>query len=320
FGELVTHSRGINMLAGKPSLASCRVNAGRRAQCWCTSGVANPSSAPTTLKRLILLRHGDSEENPKVRDHDRALSALGKKQALAVASQLEVNYSFTSCPTHPPTISHPPTLTFLKNCSSARSWAQYSLSRCLAHLGSRYTSHTVSQVARVTVMCWCAAQGWRPDLILASNATRTRETLMTMMTASPALEQVDAHYYGSLYTVAALDGQTQQHLSECLLEVVNSDKHSCVMCVGHNKGWEEAASSWSGRAIKLGTATAALLQVSQLADTSGTSWPQRLPLCLTANALPLRLHPQVVAASWSEALAEDGTGKWECVAIVGADV
>ncbi|GFH24769.1 phosphoglycerate mutase family protein, partial [Haematococcus lacustris] len=60
------------------------------------------------------------------------------------------------------------------------------------------------------------------------------------------------------------------------------------MCVGHNKGWEEAASSWSGRAIKLGTATAALLQV--------------------------------VAASWSEALAEDGTGKWECVAIVGADV
>ncbi|KAL6759439.1 hypothetical protein V8C86DRAFT_2575184, partial [Haematococcus lacustris] len=40
----------------------------------------------------------------------------------------------------------------LKNCSSARSWALYSLSRCRAHLGSRYTFHTASQVARVTVM------------------------------------------------------------------------------------------------------------------------------------------------------------------------
>lgn len=71
---------------------------------------------------------------------------------------------------------------------------------------------------------------------------------------------MDAHFYGSLYTVAALDGQTREHLHECLLEVVDDDRNQVVMCVGHNKGWEEAASSFCGQAVKLRTASAALLQ------------------------------------------------------------
>ena len=33
----------------------------------------------------------------------------------------------------------------------------------------------------------------------------------------------------------------------------------CVMCIGHNKGWEEAASLFCGEAVKLESASAALL-------------------------------------------------------------
>ncbi len=39
----------------------------------------------------------------------------------------------------------------------------------------------------------------------------------------------------SLYTVAALDGQTAHHLQDCLLEVVDDARHQCVLLVGHNK-------------------------------------------------------------------------------------
>lgn len=72
--------------------------------------------------------------------------------------------------------------------------------------------------------------------------------------------QVDSHYYGSLYTVAALDGQTREHICECLMEVADDSKTSCILCVGHNKGWEEAASAFAGKVVKLKTASAALLQ------------------------------------------------------------
>ena len=33
----------------------------------------------------------------------------------------------------------------------------------------------------------------------------------------------------------------------------------CVMCIGHNKGWEEAASLFCGQAVELQSASAALL-------------------------------------------------------------
>ncbi|KAG1655473.1 hypothetical protein FOA52_008667 [Chlamydomonas sp. UWO 241] len=76
------------------------------------------------------------------------------------------------------------------------------------------------------------------------------------------LGDVDAHLYGSLYTVAALDGQMRQHIEECLLGVVSDDHNTCVAIVGHNRGMEEAASSMAGVAVKLRPASAALLQVA----------------------------------------------------------
>ncbi|KAF8062746.1 hypothetical protein HT031_004076 [Scenedesmus sp. PABB004] len=81
-----------------------------------------------------------------------------------------------------------------------------------------------------------------------------------MAEAAPPLGAVDAHYLGSLYTVAALDGQTKHHLEETIRAVACDAKTFCVMCVGHNKGWEEAASAFARQAVRLGTASAALFE------------------------------------------------------------
>jgi polyadenylate-binding protein len=57
-----------------------------------------------------------------------------------------------------------------------------------------------------------AERGWVPDLIMSSDSTRTRQTLATMIEAVAGFGEADAHFRGSLYTVAALDGQMRKHL------------------------------------------------------------------------------------------------------------
>jgi phosphohistidine phosphatase SixA len=73
-----------------------------------------------------------------------------------------------------------------------------------------------------------AERGWLPDLIVSSDSTRTKQTLETMANAHPAFATADALLRGSLYTVAALDGQTRKHLqvgSNCIL-TCNSEEGS----------------------------------------------------------------------------------------------
>ncbi len=55
-------------------------------------------------------------------------------------------------------------------------------------------------------------RGWIPDVVVCSNALRTRQTFDVMRDEIPELADADAHFLGSLYTVAALDGQTRAHL------------------------------------------------------------------------------------------------------------
>ncbi|KXZ51599.1 hypothetical protein GPECTOR_12g563 [Gonium pectorale] len=129
---------------------------------------------------------------------------------------------------------------------------------CVGQEGRQISDVGRQQAAEVAALL--KERGWTPDLVLASNSRRTRQTLDTMSDVMDELGSVDAHYYGSLYTVAALDGQTREHIMECLLEVVDDVRNRVVMCVGHNKGWEEAASQFAGSAVKLRTASAALLQ------------------------------------------------------------
>ena len=78
-----------------------------------------------------------------------------------------------------------------------------------------------SQVARKL-----AQRGFLPDLILSSDSARTRQTLGAMADAEPAFGEAATSFRGSLYTVAALDGQTLRHLQACRLEL--SGPNSCM--------------------------------------------------------------------------------------------
>eukprot|EP00250_Pteridium_aquilinum_P013746 c21549_g1_i1 orf=424-1200(-) len=109
--------------------------------------------------------------------------------------------------------------------------------------------------------------GWLPDLILCSDSVRTRETLDVMKECIPEFGDAEVHFLGSFYSVAAMDGQTAQHLQETICKYARDDIRT-VMCMGHNRGWEEAASILSGLSIELKTANAALLK------TFGSSWQE----------------------------------------------
>jgi phosphohistidine phosphatase SixA len=61
--------------------------------------------------------------------------------------------------------------------------------------------------------------------------------------------------------VAATDDgptDTAQHLKEAVLERAGSAR--CVMLVGHNMGWEQAASHYAGEHVPMKTAYAVLLE------------------------------------------------------------
>lgn len=60
-----------------------------------------------------------------------------------------------------------------------------------------------------------AERGWLPDVIVSSDSTRTKQTLAMMAEAHPAFQEAATLFRGSLYTVAALDGQTRKHLQVC---------------------------------------------------------------------------------------------------------
>lgn len=96
---------------------------------------------------------------------------------------------------------------------------------------------------------------------------RTRETLFIMGQHTPQFLDADVHFFGSFYSVAAMDGQTAQHLQLTICKHAKDDIFT-VMCIGHNRGWEEAASFLSGTSIELKTANAALL------ETQGNSWQE----------------------------------------------
>lgn len=125
-------------------------------------------------------------------------------------------------------------------------------------------AETAQQVARQL-----AAEGWLPQVVVCSNAQRTRQTLDQMQTVLPELADADAHFLGSLYTTAALDGQTRAHLAAIVASEAGPS-HTCCLCLGHNKGWEEAATIFAGETVRLGNSHAALL------EGRGDSWEEAL--------------------------------------------
>lgn len=109
--------------------------------------------------------------------------------------------------------------------------------------------------------------GWVPELILCSDATRTRETLSVMQERVKGFLQAAVHFIPSFYSVAVMDGQTAEHLQQMICKL-SSDDILTVMCMGHNRGWEEAASMFTGSVIELKTCNAALL------EATGKSWEE----------------------------------------------
>jgi phosphohistidine phosphatase SixA len=226
---------------------------------------ASAEAPPPPPRRLILLRHAASEEAGRSRnDHDRPVSARGREEARAVAARL-------------------------------------------------------------------AALGWRPDLIVGSNSRRTVQTLDAMAQAqAEAFGSADAHLLGALYTVAATDGQTRQKLSEVIAQVAGEGagglgaegaeeeeeaassaaapaggrgrarRVTTVMAVGHNRGWEEAASSFARASVRLQTATAALLEHVGGGGGGGSGGGEGAAAAAAATT------------SWAEALA----GEWRLVRVV----
>ncbi|KAK9830143.1 hypothetical protein WJX72_009966 [[Myrmecia] bisecta] len=113
-------------------------------------------------------------------------------------------------------------------------------------------------------------KGWLPDLIVCSNSVRTRQTLEQMRAVVRAFQAAVTHFRGSLYTVAALDGQMMRYLQKCIAEEAGELQASTVMCLSHNKGIQEAASGFHGQPIRLETANAALL------EGRGDTWEEAL--------------------------------------------
>ncbi|KAG6744446.1 hypothetical protein POTOM_051075 [Populus tomentosa] len=108
---------------------------------------------------------------------------------------------------------------------------------------------------------------WIPQLILSSDALRTKETLKIMQQQVPDFLDAEVHFISSFYSVAAMDGQTADHLQQAICNY-SRDGILTVMCMGHNRGWEEAASMFSGASIELKTCNAALL------EATGKSWEE----------------------------------------------
>lgn len=75
---------------------------------------------------------------------------------------------------------------------------------------------------------------------------------------------------------------TDYQVAVQLLELAKDSANKIIMCVGHNRGWQEAASSYTRMPIQLGTSSAALMEID--------------------------------APTWEEALADDSI--WELVGIV----
>ncbi|KAJ6991792.1 hypothetical protein NC653_015208 [Populus alba x Populus x berolinensis] len=83
----------------------------------------------------------------------------------------------------------------------------------------------------------------------------------------PDFLDAEVHFISSFYSIAAMDGQTADHLQQAICNYSRDDILT-VMCMGHNKGWEEAASMFSGASIELNTCNAALL------EAAGKSWAE----------------------------------------------
>ncbi|KAH7660297.1 Histidine phosphatase superfamily clade-1 protein [Dioscorea alata] len=58
--------------------------------------------------------------------------------------------------------------------------------------------------------------GWIPEVILSSDATRTKETLQILQETAIGFSEAEVYFIPSFYSVAAMDGQTAEHLQSAI--------------------------------------------------------------------------------------------------------
>ncbi len=107
--------------------------------------------------------------------------------------------------------------------------------------------------------------GWRPDAVWSSDATRTVETWERMAEALGA-GHVPIRFTRDLYLAGLAEIRTLARGWDDDLET--------VLVLGHNPGWENAASELSGRSTEMTTANAALLSGhgATWSEALGTTW------------------------------------------------
>ncbi len=97
---------------------------------------------------------------------------------------------------------------------------------------------------------WLLDAGWRPDAVVSSDATRTRQTWEHM---APVFDEPlpPVHFHDTLY-----------HASLDALRRVGFHwpaRWGTVLALGHNPGWENAVAELSGASDYMPTASCALL-------------------------------------------------------------
>jgi phosphohistidine phosphatase len=92
--------------------------------------------------------------------------------------------------------------------------------------------------------------GWIPDLVIASDSERTRETWRRMR--AEFSRSIEERYSRSFY-----HGGLNAIESACTRL---PDDVTTVLVLGHNPGWEGAVAELGGRWLRMTTANAALLQ------------------------------------------------------------
>jgi phosphohistidine phosphatase len=97
---------------------------------------------------------------------------------------------------------------------------------------------------------------WRPEVVLASDSQRTRETWQLLATALDAAD-VDVRFLRSLYD----DGASGMREASSDIDI----KVHTVLALGHNPAWSQLSGMLCGRSVSLSSGNGALLSVDAVA-------------------------------------------------------
>ncbi len=112
--------------------------------------------------------------------------------------------------------------------------------------------------AATTMAHWLSDQGFDPDVILASTATRVQETLERMRRTGWGADAV-------ILTEPRLYLAYPDTILQCLSSL-DSD-WATALAIGHNPGMADLASTFAGRSIEFPTAAVAVFR------SPATDWP-----------------------------------------------